>query len=197
VDAVLVTDVGAGAVAPGLAGAALRCDAGVAVDPDAEWIPPVEDMVDSGLALFPDTDEDDTAECSEPTFFAGLTTAGSVPVPVSSRSSVSEAAAVFGGVASESDGFAAPVAGVEVVPDAGADGVPGGFDVPAAGVVELVPDGFDAPAAVEVELVFDGASLLVEASEPGAAHATPGAMVTADPMPNATANAPTRPTCFA
>jgi hypothetical protein len=198
-DALLVIDVAAGGVALGLAAAALRADAEVSVDPDPEWLPPVEDWVDSALAVLTVPADAAAVECSKPPFFTGLTTTSPPPVPVlvSSRSSVPEAAAVV-----------TLVAGVDAVPDGFVD--PDAVEVelvaPAAVDVELVPDDPDAvevevvpddPDAVEVEVVPDDPSLLVEDSNPGAAHATHGAMLTADPMPNATANAPTRPTCFA
>jgi len=73
-----------------------------------------------------------------------------------------------------------------VVGDAPADGV----DASALSVVGLVV------AAVGLEEA-DESTPLSPVSESGDAHATPAGNATAIPTPNITANAPTRPMCFA
>ena len=67
-------------------------------------------------------------------------------------------------------------------------------DVVAGGVEEdLVSVGLSTSSA----FVESGALVALALSGSGVAHATPGVVATAIPTPSATANAPTRPTCFA
>jgi hypothetical protein len=61
----------------------------------------------------------------------------------------------------------------------------------------VAPEGFADPDTVDpdtagVDVGPDGASVVVEVSASGVANATPGTVI-AEPIPNATANAPTRP----
>ena len=67
-------------------------------------------------------------------------------------------------------------------------------DVVAGGVDEdLVSVGLSTSSA----FVESGALVALALSGSGVAHATPGVVATAIPTPSATANAPTRPICFA
>ena len=58
------------------------------------------------------------------------------------------------------------------------------------------PTSLVAPTAPASAVFCEGALSLLEAPV-SSAQAVPGVVITAVPMPNATANAPTRPTCIA